>query len=134
MSTKALFEKDIGEHADVAEKLKTLTYSEIGPVNLFELTETLERFEADINEELRRKLKQTKEPLPAFLRTLVPGLNKRLPRPPKRRRPLRASTDPPNHHATSAPAPTDPQPSRYALLSNAPSLQSEQEHPGGQLI
>jgi hypothetical protein len=53
--------------------LKALTYSEIGPVDLFELTETLEQFEADTNEELKRRLKQAKEPLPEFLQTLVPG-------------------------------------------------------------
>ena len=77
MSTKELFEKEIGEHADIAEKLKALTYSEIGPVDLFELTKTLDEFEAGTNEELKRKLKQTKEPLPPLFRKLVPGLNKR---------------------------------------------------------
>ena len=80
MSTKELFEKEIGEHADIEEKLKALTYSEIGPVDLFELTETLDELEGDTNEELKRKLKQTKEPLPPFLRTLVPGHGRRLSR------------------------------------------------------
>ena len=42
-----------------------------------ELTETLDEFEGDTNEELRRKLKLTKKPLPPFLRKLVPGLTKR---------------------------------------------------------
>jgi DNA-binding XRE family transcriptional regulator len=77
IATKEIFEKDIGEHPDIAEKLKTLTYSEIGPVDLFELTETLDQFEGDTNEELRRKLKQAKEPLPDFLKTLVPGHRKK---------------------------------------------------------
>ena len=55
----------------------------LGPVDVFELTETLDQFEGDTNEELRRKLKQAKEPLPPFLRKLVPGLE---------RRPARAAT------------------------------------------
>ncbi|MGD0539666.1 MAG: helix-turn-helix transcriptional regulator [Verrucomicrobiota bacterium] len=76
MLTKELFEKEIGQDEHIAEKLKALTYSELGPVDLFELTETLDQFEGDTNEELKRKLKQTKEPLPPFLRTFVPGLNK----------------------------------------------------------
>ncbi|MHB8522921.1 MAG: helix-turn-helix domain-containing protein [Limisphaerales bacterium] len=77
MSTKELFEKEIGQDEHIADKLKALTYSDIGPVDLFELTKTLDQFEADTNEELRRKLKQTKEPLPDFLKTLVPGLKRR---------------------------------------------------------
>jgi transcriptional regulator with XRE-family HTH domain len=86
MSTKELFEKEIGEHADIAEKLKALTYSNIGPVDLFELTETLDEFEGDTNEELKRKLKQTKEPLPPFLRNLMPGHDMRLSRVRKKRK------------------------------------------------
>jgi DNA-binding XRE family transcriptional regulator len=77
IATKEIFEKEIGEHADIEQKLKALTYSTLGPVDLFELTETLDQFEGDTNEELRRKLKQAKEPLPPFLRKLVPGLTKR---------------------------------------------------------
>jgi hypothetical protein len=73
MSGKELFLKAIGEDPQVAEKLKTLVYSETGPVDLFELTETLSQFEAETNEELRRKLKQAKEPLPDFLKPLIPG-------------------------------------------------------------
>ena len=77
MSTKELFEKEIGQHEHIEEKLKALTYTELGPVNLFELTDTLNEFEADTNEELKRKLKQTKEPLPPLLRSLLPGHGKR---------------------------------------------------------
>ena len=77
MSTKELFEKEIVASAPIEEKLKALNYSEIGPVDLFELTETLDEFEGDTNEELRRKLKQTKEPLPPGFHKLVPGLTKR---------------------------------------------------------
>lgn len=77
MSAKEIFEKEIGEHPHIAEKLKPLTYSEIGPIDLFELTETLDEFEGETNEELKRKLKETKEPLPPFLQKLVPVLTKR---------------------------------------------------------
>ena len=77
MSTKELFEQAVGEDKSIEEKLQALDYTEIGPVNLFELTDTLDEFEGDTNEELERKLKQTKEPLPPFLRTLVPGHGKR---------------------------------------------------------
>lgn len=85
MSTKELFEKEIGQDAAIEEKLKALTYSEIGPVDLFELTATLDEFEGNTTDELKRKLKQTKEPLPPLFRKLVPGLNKR----PARARPRR---------------------------------------------
>jgi len=77
MSTKEICGKVIPEHPEIAEKLKALTYSELGPVDLFELTEDLEQFERDTNEELRRKLKQAKEPLPDFLKKFVPGHAKR---------------------------------------------------------
>jgi DNA-binding XRE family transcriptional regulator len=77
MAMKELFEKEIGNDPAIAEKLKTLTYKEIGPVDLFELTETLDQFEADTNEEVKRRLKLAKEPLPELFRKLVPGLKKR---------------------------------------------------------
>ena len=77
MAMKDLFEKEIGNDPAVAEKLKKLTYKEIGPVDLFELTETLNQFEADTNEEVKRRLKLAKEPLPALFRKLVPGLKRR---------------------------------------------------------
>lgn len=87
MANKELMEKEIGENADIEEKLKALTYHEIGPVSAFELTETLDQFEGDTNEELRRKLKQAKEPLPPFLRKLVPGLERRPARADKNKQP-----------------------------------------------
>ena len=59
----------------------TLTHSTMKPVDLFELTEALDEFEAETNEELRSKLKHTKEPLPPFLETLVPGSAKTAGRP-----------------------------------------------------
>lgn len=77
MAMKELFEKEIGNDPAIAEKLKTLTYKEIGPADLFELTETLDQFEADTNEEVKRRLKLAKEPLPALFQKLVPGLKKR---------------------------------------------------------
>lgn len=77
MATKEIFEEEIGEHAEIEEKLKSLTYTELGPVDLYELTETLDQFEADTNEELKRQLKQAKKPLPTCLQTLVPGQGKR---------------------------------------------------------
>lgn len=77
MGSKEIFEQAIGEHPEIAERLKTLTYSDLGPVDIFELTEILDGFEGETNEELRRKLKQAKEPLPDFLKTLVPGHAKR---------------------------------------------------------
>ena len=46
-------------------------------MDIFELTEALDQFEGDTNEELRRRLKLAKEPLPDFLKNLVPGLKKR---------------------------------------------------------
>jgi hypothetical protein len=46
-------------------------------MDVFELTKTLDEFEGNTNEELKRKLMKTKEPLPPFRRKLVPGLNKR---------------------------------------------------------
>jgi len=85
MSTKALFEQELGHDEHLEEKLKALTYSDIGPVDLFELNKTLDGFEVDTNQELKRKLKQTKKPLPEVLRTLVPGLDQRPPRARKRK-------------------------------------------------
>jgi len=85
MASKEIFEKEIGEQPHIAEKLKALTYRELGPVDIFELTEALDQFEGDTNEELRRRLKQAKEPLPPFLRTLVPGHGKRPSRARKRK-------------------------------------------------
>jgi len=81
MATKELFEKEIGEDEKIEAKLQPLTYSTMEPVDLFELTEALDQFEAETNEELRRKLQHTKDPLPPFLETLVPGNAKTAGRP-----------------------------------------------------
>ena len=77
MSTKHIFEKTIGEEKSIEEKLKSLSYHELGPVNLFELNDTLEEFESDTYEELRRKLKHTKEPIPQVLRAYFRECEKR---------------------------------------------------------
>lgn len=77
MANKEILEKEIGEHPSIEKKLQALTYTEMGPVDIFELTTTLDEFEGETNEELRRKLKEAKEPMPEFLRPLLPGQIKR---------------------------------------------------------
>jgi hypothetical protein len=78
MSTKELFEKTIGHEQSVENKLAALTYRDLGPVDLFELTETLTDLEADTYEELKRKLKNTKEPIPSVVRPYLREYEKRL--------------------------------------------------------
>ena len=85
MSTKELFEKTIGHEKSVEAKLAELTYRDLDPVNLFELTETLADLEADTYEELKRKLKHTKEPIPPFVRPYLREYEKRLLRARKRK-------------------------------------------------
>ncbi len=67
MSAKDLFEKQIGQDKRIQEQLEQLKYrNHLVPVSLFELCDTLENLEADTYEELKRTLKQKKQP--AFVR------------------------------------------------------------------
>ena len=68
MATKEIFEKTIGHTEYTETRLAKLSYSELGPVDLFELTETIEEFEADTYNVLKFKLKETKEKVPPFIR------------------------------------------------------------------
>lgn len=85
MSSKEIFEKEIGEDAEIAERLRPMTHSECGPVDLYDLTNTLREFEDVTNQELLRRLRKSKEPLPKYLHKLVPGWTKPTPRPRKKK-------------------------------------------------
>jgi hypothetical protein len=78
MATKEIFEKAIGHSDEIEGRLAKLTYHDLGPVDLFELTETLEQFEADTYEDLKRKLKETKEKVPPFMRDYFRKYEQRL--------------------------------------------------------
>jgi hypothetical protein len=78
-SAQELMEKAIGPDKSVEEKLAKLTYhQDLVPEDLFVLTETLADFEADTYEELQRKLKQKKEPIPLGFRAYMREYDKRL--------------------------------------------------------
>jgi hypothetical protein len=63
MSVKDLFEKQIGQDKRIQEQLEQLKYRNLlVPVSLLELCDTLENFEADTYEELKRTLKGKKQP------------------------------------------------------------------------
>lgn len=71
MATKEQFVKIVGEDSVVAERLRQLAVTDIGPINLLVLTETLGQFEAETGKEFKAKLKHTKEPIPRFIRNLL---------------------------------------------------------------
>jgi transcriptional regulator with XRE-family HTH domain len=69
MSAKDLFEKTIGPDKRIEKQLEELKYRNLlVPVSLFELCDTLESFEADTYEELKRIVKRQKQPISAFVR------------------------------------------------------------------
>jgi DNA-binding XRE family transcriptional regulator len=69
-----LFEKLFGEDKTIEAKLAALANIGIDPVYLSELDEPLADFQADTLEELKRKLKQTKTPLPEPVRNYFLGV------------------------------------------------------------
>ena len=78
-STQELFEKTIGQEKSIEEKLAKLAYHQDGvPEEMSELYETLAGFEADTYEELKRKLKQKKEPTPPGFQVYFRDYERRL--------------------------------------------------------
>ena len=69
-----LFDKLFGEDKTIEAKLAALANIGIDPVYLSELDEPLADFQADTLEELKRKLKQTKTPLPETIRNYFLGV------------------------------------------------------------
>ena len=69
-----LFKEMFGEDKTIEAKLEALADIGIDPVYLSELDEPLAAFQADTLEELKRKLKQTKTPLPETIRNYFLGV------------------------------------------------------------
>jgi hypothetical protein len=80
MATAELVRTTLKLSEPIAEKFKTGAAKEVAPERLDEVTRTLQEFAATTYEELKRKLKQSKQPLSTQARVFVRDYDKKLAR------------------------------------------------------
>ena len=80
MATAELVKTTLKLPDTVAEKFRTGAEMEVAPERLDEIASTLNEFAADTYEELKRKLKQSKQPLSPAARAFVRDYDKKLAR------------------------------------------------------